>query len=268
MTSGHTNFNSWMAVQSKSHFQAGSLKKGPDWQKRTTTPEWGNWRGQVMCKTKLFIPDNHTTWWTAGHSTQVLQRCSASPALPRKRIRASRQPAFQPAAPLQTASQSCLFSSSLCCPHFWCGMPRRGAPMSSTRWTARTDATRSGAAGRSAAHGPSWTTAAVVRSVRRAEGSTATAPCRGCTGWSADRVYSASSTRTRTITGTNTGSAKVRSHATFRSACGGLFLPVGCILTIWCPAAPKAACYHSVLGCVYWTITSDSSCIIAMEVSV
>lgn len=34
MTSGHTNFNSWMAVQSKSHFQAGSLKKGPDWQKK------------------------------------------------------------------------------------------------------------------------------------------------------------------------------------------------------------------------------------------
>lgn len=28
MTSGHTHFNSWMAVQSKSHFQAGFLKRG------------------------------------------------------------------------------------------------------------------------------------------------------------------------------------------------------------------------------------------------
>lgn len=77
MTSGRTNFNSWMAVQSKSRFQAGSLKKGSDWQKRTTTPEWGNWRGPVMCKTKLSIADNHPTWWAAGHSAQVSQRWSA-----------------------------------------------------------------------------------------------------------------------------------------------------------------------------------------------
>lgn len=28
MTSGHTDFNSWMAVQSKSHFHAGSLNRG------------------------------------------------------------------------------------------------------------------------------------------------------------------------------------------------------------------------------------------------
>ena len=257
MTSGHTNFNSWMAVQSKSHFQAGSLKKGPDWQKKKKRKEKRKKKGRQhrneeidegkscakqSCSSLITIqPDEPQVTPLKSSRGAPLLRLS-----PQKTIQANSQPAFQPAAPLPTASQSCLFSSSLCCPHFWCGMPRRGAPMSSTRWTARTDATRSGAAGRSAAHGPSWTTAAVVRSVRRAEGSTATAPCRGCTGWSADRAYSASSTRTRTITGTNTGSAKVRSHAAFRSARGGLFLPVGCTLTMWCPAAPNAACYHSV----------------------
>lgn len=38
-----------------------------------------------MCKTKLSIAVNHTTWWTTGHSTQVSQRWSASLSLPRDR---------------------------------------------------------------------------------------------------------------------------------------------------------------------------------------
>lgn len=78
------------------------------------------------------------------------------------------------------------------------------------RWT-QPIITRSGAAGRSAAHGPCWMTAAVARSAPPAEGSTATARCPACTGWSADRGYSASSTRMRTITGTSTASAKTAS---------------------------------------------------------
>lgn len=165
--------------------------------------EWGNWRGQVMCKTKLFIADNLATWWAAGHSAQVSQRWSS----PLHLIRS----AFQRGPP--SCTQWCPFSSSRSCPHFSCAMLRRGEPVSSTRWTARTDATRSGAAGRSGAHAPSWMTAAVARSVRPAEGSTATARCPACTGWSAGRDYSASSTRMRTTTETNMASAKVRSRS-------------------------------------------------------
>lgn len=47
-----------------------------------------------MCKTKLFIADNHATWWAIGHSTQVSQRCSASPSLPESARPRSRPAAF------------------------------------------------------------------------------------------------------------------------------------------------------------------------------
>lgn len=37
--------------------------------KSTTTPEWGNWQGQAMCKTKLLNADNPTTWCAILHSS-------------------------------------------------------------------------------------------------------------------------------------------------------------------------------------------------------
>lgn len=108
--------------------------------------------------------------------------------------------------------QWCFFCLSQCRVHSWCMMLRHGAPVWSTRWTAPTDARRSGVAGRSGALGRSWMTAAVARSVQPAEGSTATAQCRGCTEWSADRDYSASFTRMKTTMETNMEFAKVFSH--------------------------------------------------------
>ena len=52
-------------------------------------------------------------------------------------------------------------------------------------------------------------TAVVVRSVRQTEGNTAIALCLGCTESSADRDYSASSTKMRTTMEMNMASAKV-----------------------------------------------------------
>lgn len=78
-----------MALQSKSHFPAGFLKTGPTAKKRTPTSEWGNWRGQAMCKTKLCIADNLATWWAAGHSTQVSQWWSSPLRLIRTDLPAS-----------------------------------------------------------------------------------------------------------------------------------------------------------------------------------
>lgn len=120
------------------------------------------------------------------------------------------RPASPPSASRREARiQGCRCSSSPCSPRSCCGTWRLGAPASSTPSTAPTDATRSGAAGRSAAHEPCWMTAAVARSAPPAEGSTATARCPACTESSADPGYSASSTRMRTITGTSTASAEV-----------------------------------------------------------
>lgn len=52
-------------------------------------------------------------------------------------------------------------------------------------------------------------TAAVARSAQPAEESTVTAQCRGCTESSVVRDYTASSTRTKTITETNMAFVKV-----------------------------------------------------------
>lgn len=135
-----------------------------------------------------------------------------------------------------SCTQWCLFSSSLSCPYFLCAMLKRGDPVSSMRWTARTDASRSGAAGRSGVHAPSWMTAAVARSVRPAEGSTATARCPGCTGWSADRDYSVSSTRMRTTMETNMASAKVCSRSSCAFTCAWMDV-------VLCPAAKAIPLY-------------------------
>lgn len=210
MTSGRTNFNSWMAVQSKSRFQAGSLKKGSDWQKkgrqhRNEEIDEGQSCAKQSCPLLITIqPDEPQV--TPLKSPRGGSLFSVTP-----RVRSSRRAFNEP--PDRTRIQACLSSSSRCCPHFSCKTLRRGAQMSSTRWTAPTDATRSGAAARSGAHGRSWMTAAVARSVQPGEGSTATAQCPACTGWSADRDYFVSSIRMRTIMETNMGSAKVCWHS-------------------------------------------------------
>lgn len=150
--------------------------------------------GHSVRKTKLQITAG---WWRAGQS-QWGQDSSTSVS-----------PPLSPTSP----SQWCLCGSSRCSlPRSCCVTPRRGAPAPSTRWTVRIGAPRSAAGARSAARAQSWTTAAVVRCARPPAGSTATAPCRACTAWSADPGCSASSTRTRTTLETNMGFVKVRAR--------------------------------------------------------
>lgn len=102
MTSGHMDGS---PKQSRISKNKNWLTKKGGWRRmRGVSPEWGNWRGQVMCKTKLSIADNHPSWWTAGHSVQVSPRAALPASLSALHL-LSLPPAEKPASRDVSASR-------------------------------------------------------------------------------------------------------------------------------------------------------------------